>query len=147
MEDYLGSTFSLQQIGILVGTALAVPILADRIGLLRPVGLLYRLPIVLILAWLWIEFVWWWVAAIRVVAALALLVVLPVFYYLVLQPIRYLLALFTALVVDGSDKVEFGPVEGYFDAYPERYGRWCWDAIKWGFPTLWRLWRKGLGHS
>jgi hypothetical protein len=97
----------------------------------RNVGFILRLPLALFAALLWVMYVWWWIAGIRVAAALLLLILQPVAYRAVY--------FFKWLGLAFSDSTEEVVLPNYWAGYPERYYQWCREALTFGFAPIVRF--------
>jgi hypothetical protein len=108
----------------------------EKLKLRRQIGIGLRFPVVAVLALLWLVYLWWWLAAIGLAVAVAMLVLRPLAY-----PPLYVLTYLELAFSNSNEPV----LPGYFDRYPDKYIEWCEKSIKLGFPTLKRWLREGFG--
>ncbi len=108
----------------------------DRQLLRKQIGVALRFPIVALLCFLWIVYLWWWIAGIGIVVAIVMLILRPPAY-----PILYIFTWLYLAFLNSKDPV----LHGYWDDYPGKYIEWCAKSLKLGFPKLHRWLVEGFG--
>ena len=111
---------------------------SDSTELRKQVGIVLRLPVVLLLGAAWVVFIWWWLAGLMVVLAGGALILKPLGY-----PIRYAFRWLVLAYKNSTDEV----LPNYWDRYPDEYVEGIGEALTLGFPNLHRWLVDGFDAS
>ena len=103
----------------------------------KQVGIILRLPVVVVLGILWVVLLWWWIVLFAMIGTSIALIGVPLTY-----PFVYAVEWIRLAFLNSNDPT----CPDHFDGYPDNYLKWTVDAIKLGFPTLngWIFQRLGL---